>query len=117
MQSLIAGVLREAARGSDRRMAEPKQGGMLQRAMDAVSETFHGAAEGLRHGTQMAMGTGSEAASTVKGTPAAVLAHPLEKTVEGKEAARDGINKATEPPTPNEPSIADRAKEAFQNLA
>jgi hypothetical protein len=71
-------------------MSEPtKETGVIGNVIEAVSETIHGAAEGLRHGTQIVMGTG----------------------VAAKEATRDELHKVTQQPTPENPSYVDQAQE------
>ncbi|PJF17174.1 hypothetical protein PSACC_03015 [Paramicrosporidium saccamoebae] len=72
-------------------MPGPGETGMLNRAAETVSETLHGAVEGLRHGTQVVMGT----------------------TVEGKEGIRGGLHDMTTEPTPRNPSYADQAKDSI----
>ena len=65
------------------------------RAVETVSETFKGAAEGLQHSTQLVAG----------------------HAVAAKEDAREGVHQMTKEPSKNDSSYFDRGKEQVQATA
>lgn len=73
--------------------------------METISETIHGAAEGLQHGTAVLTGHAKETVNT-----------GAERTVTAKEDTRNKLHEMTMPPTPSNPSVSDTVKEKYDEL-
>lgn len=71
-------------------MSEEK--GLLSRAIETVSETVKGTAEGLQHGTRLMTG----------------------QAVAAKESTREGMHQMTGRPSESEPSYLDQSKEQIK---
>lgn len=71
-------------------MSEEK--GLLSRAIETVSETVRGTAEGLQHGTKLMAG----------------------QAVAAKESTREGVHQMTSRPSGSDPSYLDQGKEQIK---
>lgn len=85
--------------------------GILEKTIETVSETFHGAAEGLKHGTEVLTGHASHAAVVTSETASQTANQGMDTATHYKEQGREKAHEMTSVPTPLNPSYADMLKD------